>query len=136
MKVSVWNFDNDAVIGDKLDCAADIEKLHEQVFHQSRNNRISAVGQSYISTSDQKDDHDNPPSEDEVEIVNVPFKCVFKVANTTQQHDVAPVQDEEIWKNYLKKHGNDLCMIKDLKVLHEMVIDTSGIPDTFRGSFW
>ncbi|KAI9360414.1 rab-GTPase-TBC domain-containing protein [Zopfochytrium polystomum] len=43
---------------------------------------------------------------------------------------------ESIWQEFLEKHGKDVCLVKDMKVLRELLVKTAGVPDRFRGDFW
>ncbi|KAJ3357677.1 hypothetical protein HDU83_004832 [Entophlyctis luteolus] len=40
------------------------------------------------------------------------------------------------WKEYFNSNGTDCCMFKDLKLLRELLVKTSGIPHRLRGGFW
>ncbi|KAJ3185979.1 TBC1 domain member 8B [Gaertneriomyces sp. JEL0708] len=40
------------------------------------------------------------------------------------------------WSNYLENNGKDVCMIKDLKSLRELITTTDGIPNALRGDSW
>ncbi|KAJ3026290.1 hypothetical protein HDV00_012031 [Rhizophlyctis rosea] len=40
------------------------------------------------------------------------------------------------WNEYMEENGKDVCMIKDLRGLRELIVRTDGIPNKFRGDFW
>ncbi|KAJ3035820.1 TBC1 domain member 9, partial [Rhizophlyctis rosea] len=42
----------------------------------------------------------------------------------------------EKWMEYMDENGKDVCMIKDMKGLRELIVRTDGIPNKFKGDFW
>lgn len=40
------------------------------------------------------------------------------------------------WTEYFDLHGRDVCIVKDMKPLQDLIIYTSGLPDMYRGDFW
>ncbi|KAJ3283578.1 hypothetical protein HK104_010324 [Borealophlyctis nickersoniae] len=40
------------------------------------------------------------------------------------------------WSEYMDGSGRDVCMIKEMKSLRELIVRTDGIPNKYRGDFW
>ncbi|KAH6573779.1 hypothetical protein BASA61_005347 [Batrachochytrium salamandrivorans] len=40
------------------------------------------------------------------------------------------------WTEYFDAYGRDVCIIKDMKAIRDLLISTDGIPERFRGDFW
>ena len=40
------------------------------------------------------------------------------------------------WVDYFDRHGKDVCIIKEVKTLRDLLNSTRGLPDQFRGDFW
>ncbi|KAJ3330223.1 hypothetical protein HDU76_006176 [Blyttiomyces sp. JEL0837] len=43
---------------------------------------------------------------------------------------------EMMWLEYLDAHGKNVCIVKELKLLRELLIKTDGLPSRVRGDFW
>ncbi|KAJ3414905.1 hypothetical protein HDV05_005854 [Chytridiales sp. JEL 0842] len=73
-------------------------------------------------------------------ISTVGLRFVFEEGDPTQSTEVDKAKKEEaaitVWKEYLESHGMDICMVKEMKVLRELIVKTYGFPDRFRGDFW
>ncbi|KAJ3245686.1 hypothetical protein HDU78_008743 [Chytriomyces hyalinus] len=41
-----------------------------------------------------------------------------------------------VWMEYLNGHGRDVCMVKDYRVLRELLVTTCGLPHRLRGGLW
>jgi GRAM domain len=44
--------------------------------------------------------------------------------------------DVNKWTEYFDSRGRDVCIIKDMKVLRDLINSTAGLPDIYRGDFW
>ncbi|TPX55175.1 hypothetical protein PhCBS80983_g05535 [Powellomyces hirtus] len=42
----------------------------------------------------------------------------------------------DAWNGFFEANGRDVCMIKDLKALRELMLKTGGIPPQYRGDVW
>ncbi|KAL2911819.1 hypothetical protein HK105_208669 [Polyrhizophydium stewartii] len=40
------------------------------------------------------------------------------------------------WSEYFDTHGRDVCIVKDMRVLRDLLLRTQGVPERFRGDFW
>ncbi|KAL5033200.1 hypothetical protein RTP6_001200 [Batrachochytrium dendrobatidis] len=40
------------------------------------------------------------------------------------------------WTDYFDTYGRDVCIIKDMKSLCDLIQETNGVPECFRGDFW
>lgn len=40
------------------------------------------------------------------------------------------------WTDFLEGSGRDVCMVKDLKTMRELIVRTDGIPLRYRGDLW
>ncbi|KAJ3241363.1 hypothetical protein HDU81_000927 [Chytriomyces hyalinus] len=41
-----------------------------------------------------------------------------------------------VWMEYLNGYGRDVCMVKDYRVLRELLVSTCGLPHRLRGGLW
>jgi hypothetical protein len=41
-----------------------------------------------------------------------------------------------IWRDYLDSHGMDICMVKEMKLMRDLIVKTYGLPERYRGDFW
>lgn len=41
-----------------------------------------------------------------------------------------------LWASYFELYGKDVCIVKDLPRLRNLLLKTHGVPDLFRGDFW
>ncbi|KAI8621197.1 rab-GTPase-TBC domain-containing protein [Chytriomyces sp. MP71] len=50
------------------------------------------------------------------------------------------MRDEEagrvVWMDYFNAHGRDVCMVKNVKLLRELIVRCCGVPQRLRGGFW
>ncbi|KAJ3134127.1 hypothetical protein HDU90_005223 [Geranomyces variabilis] len=42
----------------------------------------------------------------------------------------------DAWNTYFEANGRDVCMVRDLRPLRDLVLRTDGIPTAFRGDVW
>jgi hypothetical protein len=52
------------------------------------------------------------------------------------EFDRSTQQDVNKWTEYFDTHGRDVCIIKEMKPLRELITQTNGVPDIYRGDFW
>jgi hypothetical protein len=45
-------------------------------------------------------------------------------------------ENSEMWREYIKIHGGDICMVKDFRRLREMILTGGGMPNHYRGDLW
>lgn len=67
-------------------------------------------------------------------IILCPLKIRFPIHNQEWQHPEA--DSLYIWNNYLDTAGRDVCIVKDLPTLRNLIIQTYGVPNQLRGDFW
>ncbi|KAI8926099.1 hypothetical protein BC831DRAFT_458036 [Entophlyctis helioformis] len=40
------------------------------------------------------------------------------------------------WSDYFDANGRDVCIVKDMRALRDLLLRTDGVPERFRGDFW
>ncbi|KAI8822174.1 rab-GTPase-TBC domain-containing protein [Fimicolochytrium jonesii] len=72
-----------------------------------------------------------------IKILKVGLKAIFDDSESEGSYPqgIRPRGGTE-WNGYFETNGKDVCMIKDMKALRELIIRTGGIPYQFRGDMW
>lgn len=98
-------------------------------------NRNSSLSMNVLGT-DNFDSQEIPDSSNNqsLNIFKVPLKYLFESPYTPQQSVSDP--NLKLWNDYFELHGKDSCMIKNTKVLRELLVKTCGVPTALRGDFW
>ncbi|KAJ3256482.1 hypothetical protein HK103_005480 [Boothiomyces macroporosus] len=125
IKTVDWKFDEDMIIGGR--------NGPQSVDIKTRHRRTSSVSQTSVDSPQIADLHGT-----KLHIQTTGLKFVFpqvgKKANS--EIDRSTQADVNKWSEYFEKFGRDVCIIKDVKMLQDMIISTNGVPDIYRGDFW
>ncbi|KAI8803402.1 rab-GTPase-TBC domain-containing protein [Cladochytrium replicatum] len=70
------------------------------------------------------------------QIVQFGMKFLFEDGVRVQSSGQGVSKDTLQWVDYMEQNGKDVCMVKDLKGLRELILKTNGVPEQFRGDFW
>ncbi|KAJ3269462.1 TBC1 domain member 8B [Terramyces sp. JEL0728] len=125
IKTVDWKFDEDMIIGGRNGPQmADIKIRHR---------RTSSVSQTSVD-SPQIADLDGTKLYIQTSGLKFVFPQVGKKANS--EIDRSTQSDVNKWSEYFEKLGRDVCIVKDVKLLQELILSTNGVPDIYRGDFW
>jgi hypothetical protein len=123
-----WNFDEDVVIGGRngphLERTISTSSLHRQSFSSSGLSPVEPIHQ----------DLDGSKMTIETSGLKFTTTTISKDGNT--DGDRSTQQDVNKWTDYFETHGRDVCIIKEMKPLRELITLTNGVPDVYRGDFW
>ncbi|KAJ3320070.1 hypothetical protein HDV06_005720 [Boothiomyces sp. JEL0866] len=125
IKTVDWKFDDDMIIGGR--------NGPQSVDIKSRHRRTSSVSQTSID-SPQIADLDGTKLHIQTTGLKFVFPQVGKKANS--EIDRSTQADVNKWSEYFEKFGRDVCIVKDVKMLQDMILSTNGVPDIYRGDFW
>lgn len=68
-------------------------------------------------------------------ILGAGLKYRFKLPSMETSEEEGALS-EKIWNDYFITGGKDVCMVKDLSALRNLLIKTYGAPNRLRGDFW
>jgi hypothetical protein len=128
-----WKFDEDMVIGGRNGPPAPERRLSSTL----PNHRTS------ISSLPSHPSQENIPRLSDIDGKRVDihtsglkfiYPALGKDGNT--ELDRYSQADLNKWTEYFDSRGRDVCMIKDIKVLRDLLALTGGLPDIYRGDFW
>ena len=117
-----WKFDDDFMLGTR-----------------NGNMRIlpSASGYSYTANVKQSAQTEDFLPVDFIGINGIilcPLKVRFPIQTQEWQHDQSDAL--QLWNGHLNVAGRDVCIVKDLPTLRNLIIQTYGVPEQLRGDFW
>ncbi|KAI8810519.1 rab-GTPase-TBC domain-containing protein [Cladochytrium replicatum] len=70
------------------------------------------------------------------QIVQFGMKFLFEGGLRIQTPGSGVSRDTQQWIDYMEQNGKDVCMVKDLKALRDLILKANGVPEQFRGDFW
>ena len=133
IKTVDWKFDDDMVIGGR-NGPPDVQR--------SRSNSSASVTAGLRKTS-LTSLNEGPTTFSDLAGMNIEINTMgLKFINPNigrdgnTERDRFTQQDVLRWTEYFDSHGKDVCIIKETKILRELLNLTGGLPDQFRGDFW
>lgn len=146
IKTVDWKFDEDMVIGGRNGPPASTPPSPRPGGEQ-RPSLTIGIGRrtSSVSSFHSNKSHDHIPSLSDLkgittEINKTGLKFLLppllgRDGNEmgADQHSILEIKR---WTDYFDSRGRDVCIIKEMKVLRDLLNSTRGVPDQFRGDFW
>jgi hypothetical protein len=125
-----WKFDEDVVIGGRngplLERTSSATSLH----------RASISSTGLASPVEPTIHQDLDGSKLTIQTTGLKFLHPIITKDGTPEFDRSTQQDVNKWSEYFEHHGKDVCIIKEFKLLRELITTTNGVPDIYRGDFW
>jgi hypothetical protein len=130
IKTVDWNFDDDVIIGGRNGPL----NAQKQDSPTARKSMTLDGTDSALSTllSSTKTYEDSKP-----DILLTGLNFLITEGNASP----APLflfNDKSIvrWAEYFDAYGKDVCIVKDMSRLRELIVSSNGVPDLYRGDFW
>lgn len=130
IKTVDWNFDDDVIIGGRNGPLNNAEKTKTPMAR-----RMSMLDGSNSAINLILDTH---RVESKVEILRtglgflIPSKEKDGSAPLFLSNDKGVVR----WAEYFDAYGKDVCIVKSMIRLRELIVQTNGVPVLYRGDFW
>lgn len=149
MKNVDWRFDNDIIIGNR-NGSIPPESLEKAVALKDSGGGGGSVGKKSTNARDFMFGSNNQ-AKTKIDLLPVGLRLIYD--GYLDNGLTSPVTGAFIlkdpkktapggsglqgpWLEYLEKNGRDTCMVKDLKMIRELIVRTGGIPNGLRGDFW
>jgi hypothetical protein len=130
-----WEFDGDVVIGGRNGPSLDRTVSNSAL--GTENKRSSLLGNVSLQHSASNSGLSVASAEDsEIHTCGLKFIYPAKGHDPNSEHNGATEMDLKRWTEYFENKGKDVCMIKDIPTLRQLIITTAGLPDMYRGDFW
>ena len=133
IKAVDWKFDEDMIIGGRNG-----PPISERRSLTGSKQRGSFASLNSTSSADNSPAllSDNDGKKIEIHTHGLKFlnPIIGKDGNT--ELDWYTQTDVNKWTEYFDSRGKDVCIIKDMKVLRDLINTTAGLPDIYRGDFW
>lgn len=132
IKTTEWNFDDDLILGARNGpLFVPIQHLNERhgPLSPTLDGSSSAIANLVDSQSSKKD---FKPLQTGLKFLTAPIIQLGSPVNT-QYSDQENIFK---WAEYFESNGKDVCIVKDIPRLRELLFTTHGVPDLYRGDFW
>ncbi|KAI8900293.1 rab-GTPase-TBC domain-containing protein [Globomyces pollinis-pini] len=122
-----WKFDNDIMIGGRNGPNAGLDIVKTKSSH-SLSLPTFAPELTKITNLEMKS----------LNVQTMGLKFTFPIVGKdgNSEFDRTTQQEVNLWSDYFENYGKDVCIVKDMKVLRDLIIKTDGLPDIYRGDFW
>jgi hypothetical protein len=125
IKTVGWKFDDDFIIG---------KRNSPPEFEQRSSSPSKSSSRSRLSMKSSFEDLNGGTEE----ILTMGLKFVNPIIGKDGSEEIERTTQSNLnlWTEYFETRGKDVCIVKDIKAIKNLLATTNGVPDLYRGDFW